>query len=113
MIYVLITLIAVAIVLFILSFFMNDKFADLQNQFEQFSLATIQDTYQIKKKLKVLEEELIIDQIPEAMPQTTDHNKPLLVQKVYRLYQKGYSIEDIASRTQLSKNDVQSIIKSY
>ncbi|WP_099158511.1 hypothetical protein [Virgibacillus ndiopensis] len=63
MIYVLITLIAVAIVLFVLSFFMNDKFEEIENQLEQFSISTMQDTYQMKKKIKILEEELLTEDI--------------------------------------------------
>ncbi|WP_188453653.1 hypothetical protein [Virgibacillus oceani] len=63
MLYVLITLIAVAIVLFVLSFFMNDKFEELESQLEQLSISTMQDTYQMKKKIKILEEELLTEEI--------------------------------------------------
>ncbi|HLR08023.1 MAG TPA: hypothetical protein VK136_02025 [Bacillota bacterium] len=61
MLYVLLTIIGIAIVLFILSFFMNDKFEELENQLEQLSISTMQDTYQMKKKINVLEEELLTD----------------------------------------------------
>lgn len=67
MIYAGIAIIIVAVVLFILSFFMNDKFEDLENQVEQLSISTMQDTYQMKKKIKILEEELL----PEDIMQDT------------------------------------------
>lgn len=67
MIYAGIAIIIVAVVLFILSFFMNDKFEDLENQVEQLSISTMQDTYQMKKKIKILEEELL----PEDIMQET------------------------------------------
>lgn len=57
----------IAVLLFVLSFFMNDKFEDLENQIEQLSISTMQDTYQIKKKVKVLEEELLTDDISDTM----------------------------------------------
>lgn len=56
----------IAIALFILSFFVNDRFEDLENQIEQLSISTMQDTYQMKKKIKILEEELLTDHMSET-----------------------------------------------
>jgi len=58
MIAISVTVIAIAIVLFISSFFMNDRLKDLENQLEELSLSTVQNTYLIQKKMKILEEEL-------------------------------------------------------
>ncbi|GAB3051077.1 hypothetical protein [Virgibacillus ainsalahensis] len=66
MFYAIISIIAIAVVLFILSFFMNDKFEDLENQVEQLSITTMQDTYQVKKKIKILEEELLPDEFTQG-----------------------------------------------
>lgn len=114
MTYVLITLLSVAIVLIILSFFMNDKFDELETQIEQFSISTMQDTYHMKKKIKILEEELLTDNlsIPANSPQELTEQKPLIIQKTYHLHQQGYSNEEIAKQTDLSPNDVQSILKT-
>ncbi|WP_284140407.1 MULTISPECIES: hypothetical protein [unclassified Virgibacillus] len=60
-------IIGVAIVLFVYSFFMKDKFDELENQIEQLSIATMQDTYQMKKKIKILEEELLGDDISSEL----------------------------------------------
>jgi len=111
---VLTTLIAVAIVLIIISFFMNDQFSELEKQIEQFSISTMQDTYQIKKKIKILEEELLTENISETVMPTNPAlaNKPLVIQKVYHLYQQGYSFTEIAGQTDLSDNDVQAILKN-
>lgn len=65
MIYILLTLILVAVVLLVLSFFMNDKFDEIESQLEQLSISTMQDTYQIKKKIKILEEELLSEDISQ------------------------------------------------
>ncbi|MFC4022786.1 hypothetical protein ACFOUV_03035 [Oceanobacillus longus] len=65
MLYAIISIIIVGVVLFVLSYFMNDRFEELENQLEQFSITTMQDTYQMKKKIKILEEELM----PEVLTQ--------------------------------------------
>lgn|SRR5690625_1767788 len=115
MIIAFITLISVSIVLIILSFFINDKFSELENQLEQFSISTMQDTYQMKKQIKILEEELLTENISNTMEKQTtdlgiDHSS--MIQKVYNLYQEGYQINEIAKQTHLSNQDVQTILKN-
>lgn len=111
MMYVIVSLIAVGIVLIILSFFMNDKYAELENQIEQLSISTMQDTYQLNKKIKILEEELLTENI-SVHELSHVEDKPLLIQKVFHLHLQGFSLEDIAERTQLNTNDVQAILKN-
>jgi len=96
---------------------MTDKLKDLEDQLEQFSIATMQDTYQIKKKINILEEELLTEN--SLRPQTQKHeipksiqNKPLLIQKVYHLHQQGYSADDISKQTDLTNHDVQTILNN-
>ncbi|WP_026906200.1 hypothetical protein [Paucisalibacillus globulus] len=62
-----VTIAIIAIALFILSFFLNDRFEKIESELEQLSISTMQDTYQLKKKVKVLEEELLTEDI-----ETTD-----------------------------------------
>lgn len=59
LIYAIISIIIIAVILFVLSFFMNDRLEELENQVEQLSISTMQDSYQMKKKVKILEEELL------------------------------------------------------
>lgn len=66
MIFAIITILVVGIILFILSYFMNDRIEDLESQLEQFSITTMQDTYQMKKKIKILEEELLPEDISHS-----------------------------------------------
>lgn len=61
MMYAIISIVVIAVVLLILSFFMNDKFDDLESEVEQLSISTMQENYQMKKKIKILEEELLTD----------------------------------------------------
>ncbi|CDQ39648.1 MULTISPECIES: hypothetical protein [Virgibacillus] len=61
MIYAIISIIVMGIVLLAISFFMNDRIEEVESQLEQFSITTMQDTYQMKKKIKILEEELLTE----------------------------------------------------
>ena len=65
MLTVIITIIVIAVVLFILSLFMEDKTAHLESEVEQLSITTMQETYQLKKKVKVLEEELLPENLSD------------------------------------------------
>ncbi|HLR54623.1 MAG TPA: hypothetical protein VK078_07840 [Pseudogracilibacillus sp.] len=120
MTYLIVSLIGIAIVLFIVSFFADDKVTKLEEQFEQFSITTMQDTYQLKKRIKILEEEILSSNISQKpnneqnmrnVPDSVKH-KPLLIQKVYHLQQQGYSISDISQQTTLSEDDIQTILNN-
>lgn len=119
MTYLIVSIIAIAFVMFIISFFVDDRVSQLEEQFEQFSISTMQDTYQMKKKIKILEEELLTSNVSSHsstedlrnVPDSLKH-KPLLVQKVYHLHQQGYSHDDISNQTQLSVQDIQTILKT-
>ncbi|MFU0791464.1 hypothetical protein JNUCC74_10320 [Cerasibacillus sp. JNUCC 74] len=65
MLYAIISIIVVGIVLLAVSFFMSDRIEQVESQLEQFSITTMQDTYQIKKKIKILEEELLTEDFTE------------------------------------------------
>ncbi|MBM6617247.1 hypothetical protein [Bacillus suaedaesalsae] len=57
--YILIGLLSFAVLLLVLSFFKRDKVNDIEDQLEQLSLTVMQENYQMKKRLKILEEELL------------------------------------------------------
>ncbi|GGF07905.1 hypothetical protein GCM10010954_03000 [Halobacillus andaensis] len=116
MIPILITLAAISVVLFIASFFMNDRLKDVEDQVEQLSIQVMQDTYQVKKKLNVLEEELLTGDLTEEMikhPRSSSSQHPPLAQTIRSMYQGGYSTERIAKETNMSVSDVQNIVHSY
>lgn len=57
--YIMIGLLSFAVLLLILSFFKRDKVNDLEEQLEQLSVTVMQENYQMKKRIKILEEELL------------------------------------------------------
>ncbi|WP_202409868.1 hypothetical protein [Halobacillus litoralis] len=116
MIYVIGTLAAVALGLFVLSFFMNDRMKELENQVEQVNMTMMQSNYQLKKKMKVLEEELLAEDLTQEImkqhPKKKEAPKTLpLVDTVRSMYQKGYKTHYIAKQTNLSEHDVHSMIQ--
>lgn len=113
MIHTIITLLVVAIVLFVLSFFTNDKFKQLENQVEQISLSTLQDSYQMKKKIKILEEELLTEDMDFADLSNTMQSKTPLAKRVEQMQHRGDTPSEIARATNLSEYDINSLLKQF
>ncbi|SDK54751.1 hypothetical protein [Sediminibacillus albus] len=115
MVYTISTLLAVAIILLIMSFFLNDRFKNIESQLEQFSISSMQESYQLKKKIKILEEELLTDDLgfmEETIP-AVDKNQPPMFQKIVEMNRQGKDIDQIARETSLSEHDVFSIINQF
>lgn len=116
MINIIITLIIAGIILFILSFFTHDRMKALEQQIEELSVTTLKDSYQLKKKIKVLEEELLTDMFTEnvEVPTFNESKKegqlPPLYKQVKKMYDIGFSIDDIAKSTTLKRYDIQAIL---
>ncbi|WP_010530996.1 hypothetical protein [Lentibacillus jeotgali] len=73
MLYAIVTVIVLGVVLLILSFFMNDKFDDLESELEQLSISTMQENYQMKKKIKTLEDEVLTNDFSKDTIHKSDH----------------------------------------
>lgn len=56
---IIISLISLAVLLLILSFFQKDRISDLEKQVENLTMTVMQENYQLKKRMKILEEELL------------------------------------------------------
>ncbi|MBH0229878.1 hypothetical protein [Halobacillus yeomjeoni] len=118
MFYVLSTLASVSILLFILSFFVSNRFKALEEQLEQLTMTMMQNNYQTKQKMKVLEEELLAEDLTEEIlkqPYKPDQpvRKPNLVHTIQNMYEKGYTPHYIAKQTDLSEHDIQSIVRQW
>lgn len=102
--------------LFIISFFIKDPYKDIKSELDQLSLQHIQDIYQINRKLKVLEEELLINDFEtEAAQMVLQPNKKeihaIIKNQVKSLYQQGLTMEQISKQSSLHLEDVQDILK--
>jgi hypothetical protein len=57
---ILVILLIIGISLFILSFFQKNKTKLVETQLENFTIQVMKEIYQVKKKVKIIEEELMI-----------------------------------------------------
>ncbi|WP_130859825.1 hypothetical protein [Gracilibacillus phocaeensis] len=106
------TIIAVGIILWIASFFMQDKFKQLEEQMEQLSISSLQESYQLKKKIGVLEEELLMDDASVRQSLHPKRNMETdITNEIFTLYQQGHDTDSIAEQLQINEQDVITIIR--
>ncbi|WP_409301689.1 hypothetical protein [Peribacillus sp. SCS-155] len=110
---VFIVLLAFAVLLLALSFFKRDRVQKVEEDLEQLTLTHMQDMYQLKKKIKILEEELMIqdmfasEKYPEAkMPNVNE----ILKNQVLSLHQQGLGVDKIMKQSTLPRETVLNII---
>jgi DNA-directed RNA polymerase specialized sigma24 family protein len=114
--YAMIALVFLSLLLLIFSFFAKDKMKALEEQIDQLTMSFVQETYQLKKKLKVLEEELLMsdEDIMEIVRQKTfNASVQLEREQVLSLYKQGLSYEQIAKETALTTEEVRMILQQY
>lgn len=116
--YVMLGLLIFAIFVFILSFFQKDHYKLMREELEQFTLQQMQENYQIKKKLKVLEEELLFneDDFGPFIPQKNNGKQTvheIIKNQVLSLAQQGSTVEQISKQSSLSYEEVRSILIEY
>ncbi|KPB05247.1 hypothetical protein [Bacillus sp. CHD6a] len=110
-----ISLIIIAVAVIVISFFVDDKFADLEKEMEQLSFDVVQDKYKLERKMKVLEEELLGGTTPIHKVKTkrqASHQNVSEEDVAISLYQKGYTPSQISQFTSTSMEKVEQILQS-
>ena len=116
-------LIIVGIIIIIASFFVGNQSKQLEKDVEELSLNFYQETHQLKRRLKVVEEELLIEPQTFAKPKKKVSPKPntkvgingihqILISQVLTLHKQGYNTDEISNRSALSSDQVKAIIAS-
>ena len=104
---------SMATLLFISSFFKKDRTAELEKQFEQLSITYMQDMYQLKKKIQILEEELLISHEQSTlMRSTSSSSRQQLLNEITALHEQGYDFQQIALQSDLTADEVESLLAS-
>ncbi|CAI9388684.1 hypothetical protein ACTQ5K_04235 [Niallia sp. Sow4_A1] len=123
MLIVTLVLLGISLLLLLLSFFLRDPIKDLREEIDQLSIQQVQELYKMKKKLKVLEEELMIGEedfsfkspssVKEIKPiqnENTPSIHAIIKNQVWTLAASGVPIDQIANQSSLSISQVQHII---
>ena|SRR6185312_6139045 len=104
---IIIILLSASALLFILSFFQKDRTRELEKEVEQLSIQMLQEHYTIKKRMNVLEEELLIEDDPSLFKK--EPNK-ILINHVLALFNQGLDLQQISKQSSLSVETVRDII---
>ena len=70
----------------------------------------LQENYQIQKKLKIIEEELLIGDMSVTAPQRAVPVNEILINQVVSLHQQGIALPQIAAQSSLTLDQVKSIL---
>ena len=114
-----IILLCIAILLFLVSFLKKDSLTNIENTIDELSLQHVQDVYQLQKRIRILEEELLsVDNWdvlksnqPDSSIKTNSPVNAILKNQVLALYQQGIPIADISKRSTLQQQDIIAILK--
>ncbi len=115
-----IILFIVGIITSIASFFFGKSSSKYVDELEKVSISLHQETNSLKKRLKNVEEELMIsatpvmfnDSIQQSLKPKTKAVHEIIVNQILSLHSQGYSINEIANRASLAKSDVQTVLQS-
>ncbi|MED3548989.1 hypothetical protein [Cytobacillus praedii] len=116
--YVMVGLLAFALILLIISAFLKDPYKIIREEIDQLSMQQIQEMYVIKKKLKVLEEELLVgdeafhpsSSIRQSFPSEKKEIHEIIKNQVWSLAQQGLTVDQISRQSSLSPNEVETIL---
>lgn len=110
-------LIIIGIVLVIISFFIGNSNRSNADDLEKVSISLHHETSSLKKRLRILEEELMIG--AGSMPSSKQNQGPktkqvheIIVNQILSLHAQGFSVNDIAQRSSLKNAEVIDVLRS-
>lgn len=99
---------------------MSDPYKKIREEIDELSMQQIKELYQIKKKIKILEEELLIsdEEIKKTFsrpksPKDKKQIHAIIRNQVHLLAQQGLSVEQIAKQSSLTTDDVNRILHDF
>ncbi|WP_301107395.1 hypothetical protein [Sporosarcina sp.] len=109
-----IILLIVGIVALIASFFVGSNSRAFEDELEKVSVSLHQETSNLKKRVRVLEEELMVG-TPIPNNYTTVPKKPvhaIIVNQITSLHSQGYTIPEISQRASMPEDEVAAVLRS-
>ncbi|PLR68139.1 MULTISPECIES: hypothetical protein [Bacillaceae] len=105
---IIIALFVVSILLIGISFFQRDQVKDIEQELDHLSVSSMQEIYKLKKKVRVLEEEILQNDLEISEDDSID---PQTLQRIVMKHNQGLSNEAIARSEYLSEEEIESILK--
>lgn len=102
-----------AVVLLILSFIKTTQSnSQLEQQIEHVSISVLNEVHELEKQLRniQLDAEITAQQSGAAPAESKER---IILREMLDLHKRGYSIESIASKNQLTPNEVEHMLASY
>lgn len=106
-------LLIIGLISILLSFFFGKSSGAYEDDIENISISLHQETNQLKKRLRAVEEELMMG-VP-SIGKTQTANKPvheIIINQILSLHAQDYSVAEIAKRSSLSDEQVMEVLKS-
>lgn len=112
-------LIIIGAIIVIISFFIGNNSKRTEKDLEQLTLTFYNENNQLKQRIKVIEEELLLPSKTSAIKSTPKKSSAvnvssinkILVSQVLVLHDQGYSMNEIAKRSSLSYDEIASILQ--
>ncbi|MEK3887864.1 hypothetical protein [Bacillus sp. FSL K6-3431] len=106
-------LFGVAVLLLILSFIKTRQSSSkIEQEMDQLSFTFMEEVYQLQQQIRNIEIEAEIT-IQEAGLLASSSEHRLMLREVLDLYKRGYSIENIAAKKRMAKNELENLIAPY
>lgn len=126
-------LMIIGIICIVISFFLKDRSKKTEQDLEDLSISIYQETNSLKKRLRIIEEELLLEPSFTVKPKTPSkrqmeaYKQPtkqtntgqnvqqineILVSQVIQLNKQGYPVDEISKMSTLSKEQIISILNN-
>ncbi|MDQ0233622.1 hypothetical protein [Metabacillus malikii] len=106
-----IILFIISIVLLGISFFQRDNVKELEQELDHLQLSAMQEIYKLKKKMRVVEEELLQTDAPLKDDTTADNqDNQVNSSRILAKYRQGMSLEAIALSESTTVKEVRAIV---
>ncbi|MGM7721120.1 hypothetical protein [uncultured Metabacillus sp.] len=107
-----IILFIISIALIGISFFQRDNVKELEQELDHLQMSSMQEIYKLKKKMRVLEEELLQNDTPlKEDPKSASEDNQLNTSRILAKYRQGMSIEAIALSEGTSVKEIRTIVE--
>lgn len=108
--WVIISLFILSAILLLLSFFQKRPNKEIEQQLENMSIQLMQEIYYLKKKVKILEEEYMIDESIVYSKSSTHASQLITRDDVLSMHEEGHSVEDIALITDNPVDQIEELL---